>query len=99
MKLGFRTTSVGLLTFSTIVSTVYFPKNIVSDSNPYPKFLFSLILVVEVIRVLKAFDCSYNEGSVRTQFWDALVLVSFMVAMWALFVFIKNEQVIFANSC
>ena len=60
-------------------------------------FLCSIFILcfigVEFIRVLTVFDCRYDPHDTRTQVFDGLVLVSFLFAMWALFILIKNQHV------
>jgi len=47
--------------------------------------------LVEFMKTLAVFDCSYDPEAVYVVVCDALVLLSFTFAMWALFVVVKGR--------
>ena len=56
--------------------------------------IFQLIFVqtlVEFMRTLAVFDCSFDPEATQVVVFDALLTVSFLVAMWALFVVVKGR--------
>ena len=47
--------------------------------------------IIEVLRVLAVFDCSYDPQSVRATALDALVVISLLFSIWAISVTVRLD--------